>query len=148
MTYAIGRCYSLRMANREALTNAIECFADPARRPQYFDLYAEMIVLHGYAGVDPGLASVKRYYEAFWSAFPDAKVIVEDMVEQGDEIAVRFVLTGTHRGPFLNIAPAGKTISFAGMTILRFESGKCVERWSVTDSISLLVQLGVNPLPH
>jgi hypothetical protein len=48
------------MSNWEVLHSAIECFADPARRPSYFDLYAENIILHGYAGVDPGLESVKR----------------------------------------------------------------------------------------
>jgi predicted ester cyclase len=136
------------MSNWEVLHSAIDCFADPARRPRYFDLYAENIILHGYAGVDPGLESVKRYYEAFWSAFPDAKVTAEDTVEQGDKIALRFLITGTHRGPILNIAPTGRAISFAGMTILQFHSGKCVERWSVTDSISLLAQLGVNPIPN
>jgi predicted ester cyclase len=140
--------YSARMTNWEILHNALECFADPTRRAHYFDLYSDDIVLHGYAGVDPGIESVKRYYQAFWSAFPDARVTVEDKVEQGDKMALRFLITGTHQGPILNVAPAGTPVSFAGMTILQFNSGKCVERWSITDSISLLVQLGVDPTPH
>jgi predicted ester cyclase len=129
------------------LNRALDCFADPARRSRYFDLYSENIVLQGYAGVDPGLESVKRYYEAFWAAFPDARVNAEDVVEQGDKIALRFLLTGTHRGLILGIAPTGRTVSFTGMTILQFHSGKCVRRWSLTDSISLLVQLGVTAIP-
>jgi len=136
------------MSNLEVLYQALDCFADPARRPRYFDLYAENVVLHGYVGVEPGLGSVKRYYEEFWAAFPDVRTRAEDVVEQGDKMAVRFVIEGTHRGPFLNMAPTGRTVSFEGMTILQFGSGKCIERWSVTDSISLLAQLGVNAVPN
>jgi len=135
------------MSDREVLNRALGCFADPTRRSSYFDLYAENVVLHRYVGVDPGLESVKKYYGALWSAFQDAKVNTADLVEQGDKIAMRFVFTGTHLGPFLNIAPTGKTVSVAGMTILKFNAAdRCVERWSFTDRISMLSQLGVNPV--
>jgi predicted ester cyclase len=130
------------------LYRAFGCFADPARRSGYFDLYSENVVLHGYVGVEPGLDSVKRYYQTFWSAFPDARVTLEEIVEQGETMAVRFLLTGTLRGPFLNILPRGQTMSVPGITMLRFQSGKCVERWSFVDSLSLLAQLGVNLLPQ
>lgn len=136
------------MSNREAIHRALECFADPARRSSYFDLYAENVVLHGYTGVEPGLESVKQYYATFWSAFPDSQVKAEETIEQDDKLALRLVITGTHLGPFLGIASTGRAVSFAGMTILRFHDGKCVERWSVTDSLSLLTQLGVNPIPQ
>jgi predicted ester cyclase len=135
--------YAAPMSNLAVVHRALDCFADPARRAAYFDLYADHIVLHGYAGVDPGLKSVKRYYEAFWSAFPDATVSADDIVEQGDKVALRSLITGTHLGLFLNLAPTGKSVSFAAMTILHFHAGKCVERWSVTDSISLFDQLRV-----
>jgi predicted ester cyclase len=137
----------LSMSNREIVERALACFADPARRPSYFDLYAEHVVLHGYAGVEPGLASVKRYYEAFWSAFPDAAVRHDDIVEGEDKMALRYRITGTHLGPFLGIAPTGRPVSVAGMTMLAFSAGKCVERWSIADSISLLAQLGVDVVP-
>jgi predicted ester cyclase len=136
------------MSNRKVIDLALECFANPAKRTHYFDLYAEDIVLHGYPGVNPGLESVRAYYEAFWVAFPDARVSAEDIVEQENTMALRFLLTGTHRGLFLNLAPTGRSISVSGITILQFLSGKCVERWSVVDSISLLAQLGVNVIPQ
>jgi SnoaL-like polyketide cyclase len=88
--------YAMSMSNREVFNRALDCFADPIRRPSYFDLYSEDVVLHGYAGVDPGLKSVKIYYEAFWSAFPDASVTAEDILEQGEKMAVRFLVSGTH----------------------------------------------------
>jgi predicted ester cyclase len=137
----------LSMSNREILERALACFADPAQRPSYFDLYAEHVVLHGYAGVDAGLASVKRYYEAFWSAFPDAAVRSDEIVEEGNKMALRYRITGTHLGPYLGMAPTGRPISVAGMTMLAFNAGKCVERWSIANSISLLAQLGFDVGP-
>lgn len=135
------------MTNTEILQRALACFADASRRDQYFDLYAPDVVLHGYEGVQPGLESVKNYYGGIWAAFPDARVEAEDIIETPDKLAVRFVMSGTHLGPLRRIAPTGRVISLRGITILRFAAGKCVERWSVTDSLSMLVQLGVLPAP-
>lgn len=126
---------------------ALAAFSDPASRERYFDLYAPGIVLHGYDGVDPGLESVRSYYAAFWTAFPDARVTAEDILEIQDKVVVRFLITGTHRGPILGLGATGKSIRLAGMTILRFEGQKCLERWSVTDSLSLAMQLGAFPGP-
>ena len=127
---------------------ALAAFSDPAKREQYFELYSPGIVLHGYDGVEPGIESVKRYYNAFWTAFPDARVTAEDILEAQDKVVVRFLLTGTHRGPILGLNATGRSIRLSGMTILRFEGEQCSERWSVTDSLALAVQLGAFPVPQ
>jgi len=130
------------MSNREILERALDAFADPARRHSYFDLYSEDVVLHGYDGVEPGRQSVRRFYAALWSASPDAAVRVEDIFECGDKLAVRFVMTGTHRGEFNGVPASGRPVSLPGITILRFADGKCVERWSVADFLKLMAQIG------
>jgi len=133
------------MPHREIVERALACFAEPSRRDAYFDIYADDITLHGYAGVEPGLDSVKQYYSGIWSAFPDACVNAEEIIEVDDRVILRFTMTGTHSGPFLGLDATGRSIRLPGMTILRFKDQKCVERWSVTDSLSLLVQLGGFP---
>lgn len=135
------------MQKRKIVEKALANFADPLRRDQYFELYAPEIVLHGYDGVGPGIDSVKRYYSAFWEAFPDARVAADDIIEAHDKVVVRFSLTGTHRGRILGIDGTGKAIHVTGMTILRFKGQRCVERWSVTNSLALAAQLGAFPLP-
>lgn len=133
------------MSNRQVIERALTCFADPARRESYFDLYSPDVVLHGYDGVEPGMESVKAFYAGIWAAFPDAQVLVEDTIEADDKCVLRFTMTGTHRGPFMGLPATGKPFRMAGITILRFEGGKCVERWSVADFLSLLMQLGAFP---
>lgn len=133
------------MTHREILELALERFGTQADRQRYFELYSEDVVLHGYEGVEPGLASVKQFYAGIWGAFPDARVTVEDVVEQGDNLAVRFVLTATHQGPFFGVPATGRPIRLAGITILRFGGAKCVERWSAADFLAVLGQIGAFP---
>lgn len=135
------------MSLKESVLHSLAALADPARRDEYFDLYAPNIVLHGYDGVGPGLDSVKAFYQAMFVAFPDLLVTAHDFVEQGDQIAVRFELTGTHQGPYLGIPATGRPIQLAGITILRFAEGQCVERWSMLNGLTLLTQLGAFPPP-
>ena len=133
--------------NRAALLRAAERFGDPQMRHRYFDLYSPRIVLHGYAGVEPGIESVRRFYEGFWGAFPDATLTIHETVAEGDLVACRFGVAATHLGDFQGIPPTHRRVSLPGITLLRFEDGRCVERWSQADFLGLLQQLGVMPAP-
>ena len=88
------------MSNRQSLGQALKCFADPRKRQDYFLLYSDDVVLHGYQGVKPGLESVKQFYNAFWEVFPDAQVNVEELIEEDDTLVVRYVTTGTQQKAF------------------------------------------------
>jgi steroid delta-isomerase-like uncharacterized protein len=110
--------------------------------PAYLRLYGDDVVLHGYAGVEPGVANVRRFYEEWWRAFPGSRLVLEDVVSAGDRVACRLAIEGIHAGRFQGVPPSGKAIAVAGFTILRFVDGKCVERWSLVDSLALLSQIG------
>jgi steroid delta-isomerase-like uncharacterized protein len=131
--------------NLSVLKRAIENFSDLGNRESYFELYDANIVLHGYAGVEPGLASVKQFYQALWLAFPDSRLTVEDMFAKDDKVVCRFTMWATHQGEFMNVPATGKSISLPGITILRFVDGKCVERWSQANFLSVLQQIGALP---
>jgi predicted ester cyclase len=130
------------MSNRANFERAIECFADPRKRQEYFSLYSDDIVLHGYQGIEPGLESVKQFYNAFWAVFPDAEVKVQEVLEVGDTLVARYLIEGTQRESFMGIAAAGKRIELPGISILRFRGGRCFERWACSDSLVLLSQIG------
>jgi predicted ester cyclase len=112
---------------------------------QYLRLYADEVIIHGYGGPEPGLPSVRHLYEAWWQAFPGSQLVLDDTIAVGDKVACRFRIAGKHEGPFQGLAPSGRQVSVVGFTILRFVDGKCVERWSLVDSMGLLSQIGAGP---
>ncbi len=69
------------------------------------------------------------------------------MVTEGEKLACRFTFRGSHRGAFLGVPPTGKQVTMAGITVLHFVNGKCVERWNNADMLGLMQQLGVVPPP-
>jgi steroid delta-isomerase-like uncharacterized protein len=134
------------MSNRQNFAQAVQCFADPRKRDQYFHLYSDDIVLHGYQGVEPGLESVKQFYQAFWEIFPDAQVTVQEVLEEADTLVARYVITGTQHKAFMGVPEGGQRIELPGISILHFRGGRCFERWACSDSLLLLSQIGA-PMP-
>jgi predicted ester cyclase len=130
------------VSNRQNFVRAVQSFADPRTRQEYFRLYSDDIVLHGYQGVEPGLESVKQFYYAFWAVFPDAKVTVQELLEEVDTLVARYVITGTQQEAFMGVAAAGQQIALPGISILHFKSGRCFERWACSDSLLLMSQIG------
>jgi steroid delta-isomerase-like uncharacterized protein len=113
----------------------------------YLALYDPQAVLQGYAGVEPGQAGIQQFYQSFWTAFPGSQLVSEDVFASGEKVACRFVLSGTHMGAFQGVPPSGRDIALPGITILEFQNGRCVRRWSYTDRVGLLQQIGALPTP-
>ncbi|MBA7509372.1 Aklanonic acid methyl ester cyclase AcmA [subsurface metagenome] len=95
-----------------------------------------------------GLESVRQFVIAYRTSFPDIKFTVEDQIAEGDKVTTRFSATGTHRGEFMGVAPTGKTVKIATLTVYRIVNGKIVEGWSIMDNLGTLQQLGATSLPE
>ena len=93
---------------------------------------------------DEGL---KEHIALFEAAFPRYWLKAEDMIVEGDKVAVRASFGGTHQGDLMGIAPTGKEISGDGILIYRIENDKVVEFWPAFDQLTILQQLGVIPPP-
>lgn len=76
------------------------------------------------------------------AAFPDMHVTIEDLIAQGDRVAFRVTLRGTHRGMFQGIAPTDKQVTVSAFDIIHIENGRISEHWGGPDLLSLLQQLG------
>jgi steroid delta-isomerase-like uncharacterized protein len=111
----------------------------------YLALYRSDAVVHGYAGVEPGIDNIRQFYQAFRVAFPGSHLVFEDVFAAGDKVTCRYVVHGKHTGPFNGMPATQKEFSLPGITVLRFVDDKCVERWSQADFLSLLQQLGAIP---
>ena len=86
-------------------------------------------------------ADLKTFVQQMHVAFADFRVDVEDVISEGDRVAARITMRGTHRAPFLGIEPAGGTLAWPIIDIMRFEDGRMVEHWGAGDSAILLAQL-------
>jgi steroid delta-isomerase-like uncharacterized protein len=93
-----------------------------------------------------GAEGIKQAMAMLLRAFPDLHVKVEDMIEEGDKVAGRNLLTGTHRGDYLGQAPTGKVVEYREIFIFRFFGGRVAETWGVVDVFAQLRQLGVLPV--
>ncbi|MDP4510241.1 ester cyclase [Nonomuraea turcica] len=78
-------------------------------------------------------------------AFPDLKWTVEDMRAEGDTVAIRYSMTGTHKGPFAGVEATGKAIRSESMTFYRLSHGKIVEERAQLDMLGILRQMGAIP---
>ena len=87
-------------------------------------------------------------FKVFYGAFPDARHTFDDLVAEGDKVALRFTFSGTHTGEFQGIPPTGRTVKIAASVVDRFVDGKLVEHWSLIDTMGLMQQLGVIPEPE
>ena len=67
--------------------------------------------------------------------FPDIQWTLEEMVAEGDNVAARFTMRGTHRGAFFGVPPTGKTIAVQAMNIYRLSGGQFVEEHGQPDML-------------
>jgi steroid delta-isomerase-like uncharacterized protein len=74
-------------------------------------------------------------------AFPDMKVVIHGIVAQNDEVAVRWSVSGTHRGSSLGFTATNRSVSFRGMTWMRFHKGRIVEGWDAWNQGALFAEL-------
>ncbi len=92
-------------------------------------------------GMDASLGSFKRAQMQFLDAFSDTRVDVLEQVIEGDRVASRIRMRGTHSGAFMGVAPAGKAVEVLGMRMDRVEDGRIAEHWATIDLLGLLRQI-------
>ena len=110
----------------------------------FFNFLAPEYVEHLPAG-DISLKQLKQGIPAFFTAFPDIHITIEDMVAEGDRVAVLMTSRGTHKGEYMGIPPTGNRIEMRNTCIIRIANGKFVEWWGTLDGLSMMQQLGVIP---
>ena len=98
---------------KEVVRQLAETFNDPQiRELSYFDFYDDSLIIYGFP---PNLPANKEGFKQFiyllWKAFPDIRIIFEDIIIEGNKVAGRYYLTGTHKGEFVDL---GQPINNSG----------------------------------
>ena len=100
----------------------------------------------------PGYSEPMRgpagYLAIIWmmrGGFPDIQWTLEEMVAEGDKVAARFTMRGTHQGTFFGVPPTGKRIVAQAMNFYRLSNGQFIEEHGQPDMLGLLQQIGAAP---
>ena len=123
------------------------------------DYYQKMDALHGdftrmnevfndtmtfhFPGV-PAPMTVSEFQgpaQGIYEGFPDFKRTIEDFIVDGNKVACRINITGTHNGEFQGIAATNKSIAINAITIFRVENNKLSEPLVSVDMLGLMAQI-------
>ncbi len=132
--------------NRAVFDAAIDAW-NAGDLDRYLEMYDESILLHGYGPEPMTKPQVSGMYRGMFDSIDGIHLDVADVVESGDKIVARATLSGTHAGELFGVPGTGRPITQGVITILRFADGRCVERWSVADTLAVLLQIGAVELP-
>jgi steroid delta-isomerase-like uncharacterized protein len=112
------------------------------------ELFAADVILHGgLPGQPSGVEGIKQGVKLNRDAFADYHNTADDLIAEGDKVAIRWTARGTHTGEMLGMPPTGKQVTLTGMTIVRIADGKITEVWNALDQLGLMQQLGAIPMP-
>jgi steroid delta-isomerase-like uncharacterized protein len=123
------------ITNRGNMAVAPELFTADFQRHDLGALFPDVV----------GPGGVKNLIGALRAAMPDIRAELNDFVAEGDRVAVRYTMSGTHTGELLGFQGTGRRVTFAGMNIYRLVDGKLAESWQLLDSLGLLRQIGAVP---
>jgi steroid delta-isomerase-like uncharacterized protein len=115
---------------------------------------ADEIVAPTFTNYDPGTPPLpsgpegyKQLVTAYRTAYSDLQLSVEDLLAEGDKVAVRWTARGTHTGPLGDIPATGKQVMMTGISVLSIAGGKVAEQYTNWDTLGMLQQIGVVPAP-
>ena len=104
-------------------------------------------VWHGFAPQPLDNAGYRQAISAFLTAYPDSRFPIDDVIAEGDKVAIRHSLRGTHKAEFQGIPPTGKQVKVNAIATFRVVNGKVAETWLNADILGMLQQLGAVPSP-
>lgn len=92
-----------------------------------------------------GAEGLQEMVEAYRRAIAGLTITIDQQFTDGDHVATRFTVRGTHDGELMGAPPSGRTVAFTGITISRCRDGRIVEEWELVDTVGLLRQVGALP---
>jgi predicted ester cyclase len=118
----------------------------------YLSLYHDEVRLHGYSPVPMDKSAAADFYQQIWRSLSEPgttspRLQFHEALVEGDLYACRFTMTGTQAGEFMGFPASGRPFTLHGMTILRFDGDRVIERWTTADFLAMLLQIGALPPP-
>jgi steroid delta-isomerase-like uncharacterized protein len=102
-------------------------------------------VPHSWPGTGPGPAELKRAMTRVFGGLSDVRMTIEDVIAEGDKVAVRLTAQAVHTGEFMGMPASGKAYSIPELHVFRIRDGKVAEHWGQADLLGMMRQLGAMP---
>jgi steroid delta-isomerase-like uncharacterized protein len=138
------------MADNKQIVRAIEEAWDRGDLDALDQHFApDFVARSAVPGMPPGLQGAKLAHQGAIQAFPDRHVAIEEIIGEGDTVAVRCRMSGTNQGglPWLGVPANGRAVDIEWISIYRLSGGRVVEHRAVMDLLGLMQQLGALPAP-
>ena len=103
------------------------------------ELFGRSFAINGHVMTPEDL---KQSMRGRLTAFPDLHVTIDELVADGDNVAIWYTAEGTHSAEFEGIAATGRHVRWSGADVFRVEGGRIVQGRFVDDSLGLMRQLG------
>jgi len=91
----------------------------------------------------PGPAGAKQILTELTTAFPDLKIAIRDVLQDGNKVIVRSEISGTHKQTLMGFPAKNRKMTIQAIDIHEFKDGKIVRTWHTEDWLTGLHQLGV-----
>ena len=132
----------------KALVQQMFAAIDAQNFNQLRQIFSENFKLH-YVG-EPGPIDRETTFnliQGFYSAFPDYVHVIEEMIAENGQVAVKLNYRATHQAEFQGIPPTGNPINYAGAQVVTIADGVVTEVWALEDILGLMSQLGMELRP-
>jgi predicted ester cyclase len=130
-------------SNKKLVRSLLETSNREKRTP--VEMCAPGAVFHVGATPAMDLKGFQNFQTAYYAAFSDPSITIEEMVAERDIVAFRGVVRAVHTGPFMGIKASGKPIAVPVIGMARVASGKIAEWWNSPDRLSWMQQIGAVP---
>jgi len=104
-------------------------------------LATEDFTPHTFGSMPPGREPLKQAMSRAGAGVSEAEFTIEDVIAEGDKVAVRLTTTARHTGAFMGMPPTGNRYSISEIHIFRIRDGQVSEHWHEFDKASLMAQL-------
>jgi len=135
-------------ANKELVRTYTQTVFNEHHTDHASNFLAREVKWHGGTlGTAEGLDNVAALVRGFIDALPDLTATEQDIVAEGDTVAVRYIVEATHKRDLLGILATGRRVRWDALDVYRVSDGKIVEEWAGDDLLAILANLGVYTPP-
>ncbi len=107
------------------------------------ELMSDDFVEHeAFPGMTADREGQRQFFHMMRQAFPDMSAEIRELIAEGSKVVARVRFTGTHRGEFAGIPSTGKAVDFDVIDVFAWRDGQATDHWGVSDTLTLMTQIG------